>query len=99
MDGKAGVVQTWLAGDGRVDATCVHRGVSGWTLLLIAAGKGHKQLVKVLLKGGAEVDAKNSIGHTALMSAAVKGHERVADLLIQHGGVETTPKTAKASRR
>ena len=40
--GKVGVVQTWLAGDGLVDATCVHRGVSGCTLLLIAAGHGHK---------------------------------------------------------
>ncbi len=59
-DGKAGVVQTWLAGDGRVDATCVHRGVSGFTL--IAAGHGHKQLVEVLLKRGAKPDAQNSIG-------------------------------------
>ena len=32
-DGKAGVVQTWLARDGRVDATCVRNEVSGWTLL------------------------------------------------------------------
>ena len=62
VDGKAGVVQTWLAGDGRVDATCVRGGVSGCTLLLIAATKGHKQLVEVLLKRGAKPDAQNSIG-------------------------------------
>ena len=42
-DGKAGVVQTWLAGDGRADATCVRGGVSGCTLLTIAASKGHTQ--------------------------------------------------------
>ena len=83
--GKAGVVQTWLAGDGRVDATCVNRGVSGCTLLLIAAEHGHKELVELLLKRGAEADARDSGGGTALMVAAAKGHERVAEMLLRHG--------------
>ena len=48
-------MQTWLTGDGRVDATCERGGVSGWTLLAIAATNGHKQLVEVLLKRGAKV--------------------------------------------
>ena len=60
--GKVGVVQMWLSGDGLVDATCVRGGVSGWTLLAIAATEGHKQLVEVLLKRGAKPDAQNSIG-------------------------------------
>ena len=84
-NGKVGVVQTWLAGDGRVDATCVHRGVSGCTLLLIAAEHGHKEIVELLLMRGAEADARDSEGCTALMVAAAKGHERVAEMLLRHG--------------
>ena len=76
---------TWLAGDGRVDATCVHRGVSGCTLLLVAASNGHKQLVEVLLKRGAKLAAQNSYGVTALMLAANQGREQVVELLLQHG--------------
>ena len=60
-DGKAGVVQTWLTGDGRADATCVHRdGLSGWTLLLIAAGPTvTNSWSKVLLKRGREGERAN----------------------------------------
>ena len=85
VDGKLGVVQTWLAGDGRADATCVHRGMSGCTLLAIAATEGHKQLVEELLKRGAKPDAQNSVGVTALMSAAANGRVQVAETLLQHG--------------
>ena len=66
VDGKVGVVQTWLAGEGLADATCVYRGVSGCPLLLIAASNGHKQLVELLLKGGAEANAQSSNGITAV---------------------------------
>ena len=48
-DGSVGVVQTWLAGDKLVDATCERGGWSGWTLLMLAAANGHKQLVELLL--------------------------------------------------
>jgi len=84
-DGKAGVVQTWLTGDGLLDATCVRGGASGWTLLLIAAANGHKQLVELLLKRGAKPDAQDSIGTTALMAAANNGHVRVVEALLEHG--------------
>ena len=84
-NGKAGVVQTWLTGDGRVDATCVRGGVSGCTLLLIAAGHGHKQLVELLMKRGAKVNAQNSYGGTALIAAALSGYVQVVETLLQHG--------------
>ena len=83
--GKVGVVQTWLTGAGRVNATCQHRGLRDCTLLMIATSYGHKQLVEMLLKRGAEADAQNSNGGTALMAAAQYGHEQVAEMLIQHG--------------
>ena len=83
--GKVGVVQTWLSGDGLVDATCVRSGVGGCTLLLIAAGRGHKQLIELLLKRGAEVNARDSEGNQALMAAAQEGHEQVADSLLRYG--------------
>ena len=78
-------MQTWLVGDGRVDATCVHRGVSGCTLLLIAAEHGHTQLVEVVLKHGAEADARDGGDSTALMAAALSGYEQVAEMLLRHG--------------
>ena len=84
-NGKVDVVQTWLAGAGRADATCVHRGVSGCTLLLIAAEHGHKEIVELLLKRGAEADARDGEDCTALMAAAAHGHEQVAEMLLRHG--------------
>ena len=46
---------------------------------MCAANHGHKQLVELLIRRGAEVDKQSSNGWTALMCAAFKGHERVVD--------------------
>ena len=40
----------WLDGGGRADATCERGGVSGITLLMIAASNGHERLVELLLR-------------------------------------------------
>ena len=57
--GKVGVVQTWLAGDGRVDATCVRRGVSGCTLLLIAATEGVRE-ARLLARSAERADCSRA---------------------------------------
>jgi len=41
--------------------------------------------VELLLKKGANVNAKDKYGGTALMYAAVKGHKEVVELLIENG--------------
>ena len=74
LTGKVGAVRTWLGAGGRLDATCERGGWSGCTVLLLASSHGHTQLVELLLKRGAEVDARDSGGHTALMAAARWGH-------------------------
>ena len=54
-------------------------------VLTWATKKGHTEVVKILLKKGAEVNAKNLYGSTALMLAARKGYPEVAEILLQNG--------------
>ncbi|HEV7683640.1 MAG TPA: ankyrin repeat domain-containing protein [Pyrinomonadaceae bacterium] len=51
------------------------------TLLMFAADKGHEGTAKVLIKGGANVNAQNRNGDTALMFAARNGRRDIVKLL------------------
>ncbi|KAF9014045.1 asparaginase-domain-containing protein [Cyathus striatus] len=53
--------------------------------LHVAALNGNTRSVDLLLRSGALVHLRDSLGHTALYYAARQGHEDVADLLIQAG--------------
>ncbi len=56
------------------------------TPLHVAAGKGNIKVAEVLIKNGAELDAKTSQHHhTPLHMAARYGHNAVAELLIAKG--------------
>ena len=59
--------------------------VHGATALMLAASKGQKTIVKLLIEKGAAVNIQNMRGHTALIFAAVIGHENVAKGLIAQG--------------
>ena len=61
------------------------RGATDLTTLMDAAIDGHKQLIELLLRRGAEIDKQNGKGGTALMGAAQEGHERAVELLLQRG--------------
>ena len=50
--------------------------------MLYAAIKGHKEIVKLLIAKGADVNAKNGSGETPLDYADTK----TADVLRKHGG-------------
>ena len=52
--------------------------------MLYAAIKGHKEIVKLLIAKGADMNAKMEDGDTPLDLA--KGHPELADLLRKHGG-------------
>ena len=54
-------------------------------LVDIAIKNNNSELLNVLLKGGLDVDAKNSNGLTALMLATCKNNIKAAELLISHG--------------
>lgn len=68
----------------------------GWTALMLAAGKGHEEVVQLLGKGiknsktrgrypTANVVAKTEDGLTALMWAALNGHPEVVKVLLACG--------------
>jgi len=59
----------------------------GDTPLILAAGKGYKEVVEVLLAHGADVNLADNKG-TPLTWATRTGHSDIADLLRKHGGHE-----------
>jgi len=56
------------------------------TPLHYASIRGSRETAKILLKRGANQEAKNIFGKTPLHFAAEKGHESVVDLLIEKKG-------------
>jgi ankyrin repeat protein len=59
------------------------RNEGGFTPLIIAGYKGQIEVVKLLLKHNADVNAKSGEG-TVLMGACFKGNVELAALLIKH---------------
>lgn len=56
----------------------------GWTPLLIAAHKGHMELVNSLLTNHSRVDVFDNDGRSALHLAAERGYQSVCDALLSH---------------
>jgi ankyrin repeat protein len=57
----------------------------GKTGLMLAAARGHKTLVTLLLNAGAIIGEWDRGGETALTFAAANGHESVVSLLLERG--------------
>jgi len=55
------------------------------TALITASSAGHMDIVKILIKGGADVNAADKDGITALMEASIMGHEKIVNALIDAG--------------
>ena len=53
--------------------SCTENDGFSYTLLMYAAMKGHVEVVRVLLEGGANVERSNSIGITAMHEAVFYG--------------------------
>jgi ankyrin repeat protein len=52
---------------------------------MLAAGRGHHDIVSSLITSGAEVDRKNGDNRTALHWAIVRGHLKVVEVLLNAG--------------
>ena len=63
-------------------------GANGDTALILATERGYMAIVKLLLKGGADINAKDHAGRTALKIAREKGLTQIAKLLKAHGAKE-----------
>ena len=60
--------------------------VDGFTPLHRVVGRGHKEVVELLIAEGADVNAKGGGGLTPLDLAIEEKHTETADLLRKHGG-------------
>ena len=56
-----------------------------WTVLMVAAYRGHTSIVQYLLDEGAPVNTQDVYGATSLMRASELGHSEVVRVLINYG--------------
>ena len=53
--------------------------------LILAASRGHRSSVRLLIEAGADVNTRRRDGYTALMCAAENGHDDCVEVLIRAG--------------
>ena len=61
----------------------------GNTPLLVAAQNGHKRLVKMFLRAGADVNATNHQGNTGLHFTMSYGYQSLANYMLSKGADDT----------
>lgn len=83
--GDAAAVQALLA----KGADANGRNIVDLTALYVASIAGHREVVRVLLANGADIDAKNGnafgLGVTALMGASLQGQLEAVQSLLDNG--------------
>ena len=57
----------------------------GMTALHVAASKGNKEIVELLLTRGADIEAREDTGRTALHTAAFRGYMEIVKFLLEKG--------------
>ena len=75
---------TRLLSSGLLDINYVHSGLS-LSPLHMAAHYGHKDVVILLLKRGADINKRNAYGRTPLHLAACGGHKGIVRVLLEKG--------------
>ena len=82
MKGEAEIAEMLLYAGANPKATTR---LGGYTPLLLAAKNGNPAMIRVLVKGGADVKGTTSTGVTPLMLAAQSGIADAVKVLIEHG--------------
>lgn len=82
LNGDAATVQQYLAAG--ADPNTMHP--TGRSLLAVASSRGHTDVVRVLVEGGADIELGwPSLGSSPIMAVARKGHDEVVGVLIAAG--------------
>jgi len=74
-----------LLNNGADPNTPPNRNDNGMTALMFAAWKGHSEIVRLLVRAGANVNAVSNTGATALVYAANAGSEESVKILLDNG--------------
>ena len=81
-EGKLKIVQKYV----KADPTTVNFKTFGWSPLQMAANKGDIEIVKYLLKNGADINYVHPTAqHSAFMLAALHGQEEMTKFLAKSG--------------
>lgn len=85
--GPANIYTTTIDMDTKTikETKTMQNNVKSITALQYAVGNGDIEMVKVLLKGGADINATDDFGLTPLISAVIIGNIEMVKLLIGHG--------------
>ncbi|KAL2840310.1 ankyrin repeat-containing domain protein [Aspergillus pseudoustus] len=83
--GHCGILQ--LLCDHGADPTRSRGGPGSATLLHPTAQNGHVEAMRLALRYGADLTARDTLGQTALHIAAACGHPAAMDVLFEEGGV------------
>lgn len=70
---------------------------SGATALISAATRDSPEVVTTLLRGGADINAKDNAGYNAILRAIQKGHKDIADLLVDDPKLEVNAQGTNSS--
>ncbi|GLH10929.1 Ankyrin repeat, PH and SEC7 domain containing protein [Gryllus bimaculatus] len=87
-DGRQETLQALLQLGVNANATYAN---DGWTVLHVAAWRGHTSCVSMLLKAGALVNVKDECGQTALHVAADNGKSECVVVLLESGADANSP--------
>ena len=83
--GDASIVEILVKAVDNINAVCQGGHSSGQTPLYTATYYGRDEIVQILLRAGADADAKNVSGYTALCAAVYYDSVEATEILIKGG--------------